>query len=99
MSLRVLRSVAAVVSMPVAAVAQTSSMVGYSPGAAAAQRRIEASTIGRPSPDSASELSRVLSREAHVAGTAAQARTRDTVMARMKGWGMETEARAYSVWL
>ena len=35
----------------------------------------------------------------HVAGTAAQARTRDYVIAQMKAWGLETEVRSYDVWM
>jgi len=89
--------IAAIVGLPAASRAQ--SLVGYSQTSAAAERRIEADVISRPSPDSASAHSRVLSREAHVAGTPAQARTRDYVLERMKSWGLETESRTYSVWL
>lgn len=80
------------------AVAQTA-MVGYSTSASETQRRLEADAIARPNLDSASAFAKMLSREAHVAGTPAQARTRDYVIARMKGWGIETESREYSVWL
>jgi N-acetylated-alpha-linked acidic dipeptidase len=79
--------------------AQEPPMTGYSPAAAAAQRRLEADAISRPSPDSASAHSRILSREAHVAGTPAQIRTRDYVLGRMSAWGLETESREYVVWL
>jgi len=34
-----------------------------------------------------------------MAGTAAQARTRDYVISQMKSWGLETEVRSYSVWM
>jgi len=34
-----------------------------------------------------------------MAGTPAQARTRDYVIDQMKSWGLETEVRAYSVWM
>src|SRR4029078_2512226 len=37
--------------------------------------------------------------ETHVAGTAAQARTRDYVINQMKKWGIETQVRAYDVWM
>lgn len=72
---------------------------GYAPAAAAREREIETDAIGRPSPDSASEHSRVLSRETHVAGTPAQVRTRDYVVALMKSWGLDTEVRTYSVFM
>jgi N-acetylated-alpha-linked acidic dipeptidase len=34
-----------------------------------------------------------------MAGTPAQARTRDYVISQMKSWGLETEVRSYSVWM
>jgi N-acetylated-alpha-linked acidic dipeptidase len=34
-----------------------------------------------------------------MAGTSAQARTRDYVIDKMKSWGLETEVRGYSVWM
>jgi N-acetylated-alpha-linked acidic dipeptidase len=79
--------------------AQAPAMIGYTPSSAATQRRLEADVVTRPNADSASAHSLILSREAHVAGTPAQARTRDYVLRKMKGWGLETEARTYSVWL
>jgi N-acetylated-alpha-linked acidic dipeptidase len=74
-------------------------LVGYAPGTAAHEREVEADAIKRPSPTSAAEHSRALSREVHVAGTAAQARTRDYVIAQMKAWGLETEVRSYDIWM
>ncbi|HEY8851343.1 MAG TPA: M28 family metallopeptidase [Gemmatimonadaceae bacterium] len=72
---------------------------GYSPKAAAVERAAEADAIARPSPSSASAHSRFLSLQPHMAGTPAQARTRDYVIRQMKSWGLETEVRAYSVWM
>jgi N-acetylated-alpha-linked acidic dipeptidase len=89
--------VAAVV-FPSAADAQQG-FVGYTAASAARERDVEADAIRRPSPTSASALSRALSREVHVAGTPAQARTRDYVIAQMKSWGIETEVRAYDIWM
>jgi len=74
-------------------------LVGYTPANAARQRTLEANAITRPSPTNASTHSRELSKETHVAGTPAQARTRDYVIAQMKSWGLETEVRAYDVWM
>ncbi|MEP6491587.1 MAG: M20/M25/M40 family metallo-hydrolase [bacterium] len=74
-------------------------MVGYSPSSAARERTVEADAIKRPSPTSAAAHSKQLSRETHVAGTPAQARTRDYVIAQMKQWGIDTEVRAYDVWM
>lgn len=72
---------------------------GYSPQAATTERATEADVIGRPSPSTASAHSRFLSLQPHMAGTPAQARTRDYVLAQMKSWGLETEMRAYRIWM
>lgn len=74
-------------------------LVGYSPSSAARERDIEADAIRRPSASDAAAHSRALSREAHVSGTPAQARTRDYVIAQMKAWGLETEVRRYDIWM
>ncbi len=74
-------------------------MAGYTPANAARERSLEASTITRPSATAASAHSKVLSRETHVAGTPAQARTRDYVIEQMKKWGLETEVRSYDIWM
>ncbi|HEY9228694.1 MAG TPA: PA domain-containing protein, partial [Gemmatimonadaceae bacterium] len=79
--------------------AQQPTMIGYSPASAAKERELEASAIKRPSPTTAATHSKQLSRETHVAGTPAQARTRDYVIEQMKKLGIETEARAYDVWM
>lgn len=72
---------------------------GYSPQAAAAEHAAEADAITRPSPSSASEHSKFLSLQPHMAGTPAQARTRDYVISQMKSWGLETEVRSYKIWM
>lgn len=82
-----------------ARVAAQQPLTGYSPQSAAAERTIEAEVIKRPSPAAASNHSRALSKETHVSGTPAQARTRDYVVNQLKGWGLETEVRAYDIWM
>src|SRR3979409_2259738 len=72
---------------------------GYSTQAAAAERSTEADAIARVSPSSASAHSRFLSLQPHMAGTPAQARTRDYVINQMKSWGLETDVRSYRVWM
>src|SRR5215213_730363 len=72
---------------------------GYSAQAAAAERSTEADVIRRGLPSSAAAHSRFLSLQPHVAGTPAQARTRDYVVSQMKAWGLETEVRSYRVWM
>jgi N-acetylated-alpha-linked acidic dipeptidase len=74
-------------------------MPGYGAANAAAQRRIENDAAAVPSPANAAEYARALSREPHMSGTPAQARTRDYVIERMRAWGLETEVRAYEVWM
>jgi N-acetylated-alpha-linked acidic dipeptidase len=79
--------------------AASQQLVGYSRANADHERALEASAIKRPSPASAAALSKELSKETHVAGTPAQATTRDYVIAQMKKWGIETEVRSYDVWM
>jgi N-acetylated-alpha-linked acidic dipeptidase len=80
-------------------VASSQATPGYRASAAIAERETEADVIKRPSPAMASEHSRFLSERPHMAGTAAQARTRDYVIQQMKSWGLETEVRTYRVWM
>lgn len=74
-------------------------MSGYTAAATAREKALEASAIALPSPASAAAHSKFLASETHVAGTPAQVRTRDYVIAQMKQWGLETEVRTYDVWL
>ena len=74
-------------------------IIGYSPASEARQRAAEADAIAKPDAGRAASHARVLAREPHVAGTDAQARTRDYVIEQMKSWGLQTEVRAYDVWL
>lgn len=87
--------------LPATARAQSApaTMPGYSPAAALVQRQLEEQAIAGPMPGRARIHSKELSREAHVAGTPAQERTRDYVIAQMKAMGLETEVRSYDVWL
>ncbi|HXT18138.1 MAG TPA: M28 family metallopeptidase [Gemmatimonadaceae bacterium] len=88
-----------VASLCGAALSAQQPMVGYTPANAARERQLETSAIARPSPDVAARESKDLSRETHVSGTPAQARTRDYVVAEMKKMGIETEVRSYDVWM
>lgn len=72
---------------------------GYSPASADAQRRAEQTAIQGPVASRAKTHSAALSKEPHVAGTPAQKRTADYVIAQMKAMGLETELRQYDVWL
>ncbi len=74
-------------------------LVGYTPAHAAAEQAIETSAVARPDPSRAEAHSRALSAETHVAGTPAQARTRDYVLAQLRAMNIPTEVRAYRVFL
>src|SRR5260221_1351269 len=72
---------------------------GYSTAGSAAERVLEAEAIARPDAARARAHSRELSKETHVAGTPAQQRTRDYVIAQMKAMGLETDVRQYDVFI
>ncbi len=72
---------------------------GYTSGNASVERTLEAQAIARPDASRARALSKALSAETHVAGTPAQAHTRDYVIAQMKAMGLETEVRRYDVFI
>ncbi|MGQ0715462.1 MAG: M20/M25/M40 family metallo-hydrolase [Gemmatimonadaceae bacterium] len=72
---------------------------GYTTRGAAAQRTLEESVARRPDTSRASAHSLALSARSHIAGTPAQAITRDYVIDRMREYGLETEIREYHVWL
>ncbi len=98
----ILRAVAIIAALPLAASAQApsaSSITGYETTRAAAQRAAEAAAIRRPDSARIGALARALADRPHVAGTPAQARTRDLVIEAMRDAGLETEVREYEVWL
>lgn len=74
-------------------------LTGYSGEAAARQRAAERAAATHPDTARARTLARALADRPHVAGTPAQARTRDLVIAAMREAGLETEVREYEVWL
>jgi len=84
---------------PAAPAAPAAPLVGYTPAHAAAQRALEVRAVARPTPAAAERHARALAAETHVAGTAAQARTRDYVLAELRRLGLPVETRTYRVWL
>jgi N-acetylated-alpha-linked acidic dipeptidase len=84
---------------PPAVRAAAQPLVGYTAAGAATERALEAQVIARPEPAAADTMSRALSREPHMAGTPAQARTRDYVLGLMRKWGLATEVRSYDVYM
>lgn len=96
---RSLSSATVLVAVSASALSAQTVLPGYSAAASAAERAVEASAITRPDPTRAREHSRALSAETHVAGTPAQERTRDYVVAQMRAMGLETEVRRYEVFM
>ena len=73
--------------------------VGFAPSSIARQAAAESIALRLPTAASSRAHSRVLSAVPHVAGTPAQARTRDYVLRQMQSWGLDTATRAYTVYL
>ena len=93
-------TIASAFSLPTLLPAQSpTTMPGYSASAAAIQRRLEQDAIQAPQAARARTHSAALSKEPHVAGTPAQKRTADYVIAQLKAMGLETELRRYDVYL
>jgi N-acetylated-alpha-linked acidic dipeptidase len=78
---------------------QAQQMTGYTAQRAAAQRAAESGAITKPDTARIQSLARALADRPHIAGTPAQARTRDLVIEALKEAGLETEVREYRVWL
>lgn len=74
-------------------------VTGFTRASSERQRQLERAAAAVPTPERAAVLSRALSAEPHVAGTPAQARTRDYVIDQMKAMGLQTEVRAYDIWM
>lgn len=79
--------------------AQEPTLPGYSAADAGRERALEASAIARPDTASARALSRILSSDVHIAGSPAQARTRDIVLDAFRRMGLTTEVRRYDIWM
>ena len=94
-----MRSYSLAVAMLIAIPLRAQTLPGYTGESSARERAAEADVVGRPSGANAAVHSRFLSERPHMAGTPAQARTRDYVIAQMKSWGLETEVRSYKVWM
>lgn len=73
--------------------------LGFGAPDTAAQFATEARLLAVPDTVSPREWTRELSRRPHVAGTPAQAATRDFVIDSMRAWGLETWVKAYDVYI
>ena len=94
-----IRIAALALLLPCAVASAQPSMIGYGPARAAQQRAAEQSAITRPDSARIQSLARALADRPHIAGTPAQARTRDLVIEALRAAGVETEVREYQVWL
>ena len=74
-------------------------IVGFTAAAALHQHELEARAATLASPSNADALSRELSSEPHMAGTPAQARTRDIFARELKKYGITPEIRTYSIYM
>jgi N-acetylated-alpha-linked acidic dipeptidase len=92
-------ALALVATFAIAEGAGAQTMTGYTPANADKQKSAETAAIARPDPSKAQALSKALSAGPHVAGTPGQARTRDYVIDQMKAMGLQTEVRAYDIWM
>jgi N-acetylated-alpha-linked acidic dipeptidase len=73
--------------------------LGFATADTAAQRAFEAGLLAVPDTLSPRALTRDLAARPHMAGTPAQAATRDYVIAQLRGWGLETWTKAYDVFM
>ena len=79
--------------------ATTGPIVGFTSGEAKLQRGLEVKAAALASPASADALSRELSSMPHMAGTPAQARTRDIFARELQKYGITPEIRTYSIYM
>lgn len=72
---------------------------GFAAAIAESYKKVEADAIRLPDASRADAHVKALTGEPHVAGTDAQARTRDYVINAMQRMGLRTEVNSYRVWL
>ena len=72
---------------------------GFSSRTAALQASIEQRLLATPDTASARLMTRDLSARPHMAGTRAEAETRDYVIAKLQAWGLESWVKEYTVYL
>lgn len=83
-------------SQPASAAAQ---WLGYSSSSAARQADVEQRAVAGAQPGAIQSFARTLAARPHIAGTPAQAETRDYVIDQMRSWGLQTEVAEYEVYL
>ena len=90
---------ASLASAAIASAQSQSGIVGFSSADAQHQRTLEVKAASLASPSNADALSRELSKEPHMAGTPAQARTRDIFASELMKYGITPEIRTYSIYM
>lgn len=98
LSCRVLHAVVVAV-LPFSLGAQDARVPGFTRQTTEAQRSAERRAVAVPDTARVQALARALADRPHIAGTPAQARTRDLVIAAMREAGLATEVGEYQVWL
>lgn len=98
LSSRVLHA-ALVATLPLSLSAQEARVPGFARQTTEAQRAAERRAVAVPDTARVQALARALADRPHIAGTPAQARTRDLVIAAMREAGLATEVGEYQVWL
>ncbi len=94
-----LGALAGLVSVVVPASAQDASLTGFSPDAAAHQQKLEHRVLQAIRPATLDSFSFALTREPHVAGSEAQRRNAEWVTGLTRSWNLESEIKAYTVFL
>jgi N-acetylated-alpha-linked acidic dipeptidase len=94
-----LATVVALATTTLAAQQRSLVPLGFGPKDTAAQRAVEAQLMAVPDTVSSRRWTRDLSVRPHVAGTPAQATTRDYVIDSMRAWGLETWVKPYDVYI
>ena len=74
-------------------------ITGFSPVSVTRQQTLEQRVLELIEPALLDSLSFALTREVHVAGSPAQARTRDWVLGQTRSWGLTSEYKAYQVYM
>lgn len=96
-------AIAIPLSLSAASAAQAQSttgpVVGFTAAGAARQHDLEAKAAALAAPAHADSLSREFSKEPHMSGTPAQARTRDMFESELRKDGITPEVRTYSIYM
>src|ERR1035441_9536485 len=85
--------------LPLMAANSHAQMTGFSPSSQRAELAVEKKLVDAIVPDMLRAIVTAISKEVHIAGTPAQARTRDYVINRWKQAGLSTQVYPYEVFI